>query len=462
MKRIVRICITLFLSTVAFSVIAQNEDRSALHDVVERNTYRDNWFISLNGNANVLFAEEDGYVSILDRLKFGGAFTFGKWFNENFGARIQVTGGQLRGFNDIASHGGYYVHSQFEKEPYPLGGVPNSDPNDPDYNANYPYHTNKNGVVGFWQDFNYGSATFDVMANFTNLLRGRYREHNPVDFIPFVGLGWIQAFNNHVTTPTFEFLVVKVGMRINFNVSNNVAVFLEAQANGTDREMDGYVGDALVDCFANAGLGIQYTFNKRFSSMSNVIQLTADEIDRLNKKINDNRYLIENHQDIIERQQDLLDRLEQNSDGNQSSSGTQSIGTQSSGNQQSNTQQSSGGGRQVITQQIVETSCLPEYIRFSLDSYKIEAVEQRKIAEVADYLTKNSDSKLVIVGYADRKTGNPSYNLKLSQKRVEGVASELKRLGINPNRLVTEWRGDKEQPFLPNEWNRVVVMVDRK
>jgi len=432
MKRIVGFFIAFVLSTGVFSVMAQNE-RSALHDVVvERNTYGDNWFVSLNGNANLLTAEQDGEASLGSRLRFGGALTVGKWFNQNFGARIQITGGALRGFNDIYPRTefgsqGYYVIDNYDHSEYPMAGDPRNG------SSKYTFVT-KNGKPGFWQDFNYGSATIDMMANFTNLLRGNYREHNLIDVIPFAGVGWIHAFNNNVTTPRYDHFVAKLGVRVNFNITDKWAVFLEPQANVTDKEFDGYAGTAMADGIVNLGVGVQYTFNKGFTSLSQIVQLTADEIDRLNKKINDNRYLIENHQDILERQQSLLDRLEKCCDEN---------------------------NKQVITQ-VVETACLPEYVRFGLDSYKIEPSEQRKIAEVADYLKKNPDSKLLIIGYADKKTGNPSYNLKLSQKRTEAVGAELKRLGVNANRIVSEWKGDKEQPFPQNEWNRVVVMVERK
>ena len=453
MKRIRGIISALILSTVVFSVAAQKEqnvirerkqyvlrenegnslrevEENSLREVEERNAYGDNWFISLQGNANLLTAEQDGFVSALDRIKFGGALTVGKWFNENFGVRIQGSGGALRGFNDIyprSAEGAYYVHNNYKHNEFPMAGDPR------DGGSKFKFAKEKKGrPTGFWQDFNYASATFDLMANFTNLMRGHYREQNPIDVIPFVGLGYLHAFNNKVTTPNFHHFVVKLGFRVNFNLTENFALYLEPQGNATSEEFDGYAGTAVGDGFVNLGLGLQYTFNKRFTSLYQVARLSADEIDRLNRKINDNRYLIGVHQDILERQQNLLDRLEKCCDE-----------------------------RPAQVTQIIEKHCLPDYVRFGLDSYKLEPSELRKIAEVADYL-KTNDSKLLVVGYADRKTGNPRYNLSLSQKRVDVVVAELKRLGINANRLVLDWKGDKEQPFPQNEWNRVVVLVERK
>ena len=460
MKRIIGFFIAFALSVVVYPAMAQYEqDENALRNYAERNTYGDNWFFSLGGNANLLVAEQDGDVDFTKRIKFGGSFTLGKWFNQDFGVRLQVMGGSLRGFNFVdyrgfQGGGAYYKWNNYSHHRVPMGvgwehrDDKDVDPYNDDYRNNFQFVASKSNLWGFWQDFNYGTATLDLMANVTNLFRGRYRDRNPVDFIGLVGLGAIHAFKNKATTPDYTHFVAKIGFRMNLNVSNNFAIYVEPQANMTTNEFDGYSGDSFGDGILNISAGFQLTFNKGFKSLSDFALLTADEIDRLNKKINDQRYLIENHQDILERQQSLLDRLGNCCDENarlgevnaqmvEASRGVNAFG-------------GVGGGS------------LPEYVRFSIDSYKIEPIEQRKLNDVADYLKDNPNSKLLIIGYADRKTGNPPYNYNLSQKRVEGVANELKRLGVNANRLIVEWKGDVEQPFPQNEWNRVVILVEKK
>jgi outer membrane protein OmpA-like peptidoglycan-associated protein len=429
MKKSVFFFILVILSNVVYSVSAQEEQQtSSLREIAERSTLSDNWFISLGGNANLLFAEQDQLYSPLKRIRYGGAIAVGKWFNPDFGARIQVLGGRLCGYNhNTAQIDGYYLPNH---TPNPLGGNPYAQGNQ----GKYTIVKDKDGKEGFLQAFNYGTATFDLMANFTNLLRGHAREHNFIDVIPFAGFGVITAFNNNVTTPNYYHAVVKLGVQINFNINDRFSIYLEPQANATEKEFDGYAGTAIGDGIFNLGLGVQYTFNKKHMSLAQVARLTADEIDRVNSKINENRYLIENHQDILEKQFDLLDRLQKCCD--ESKKGT--------------------------VNQVVEKTCLPDYVRFGLNSSRLEVSEQRKIVEVSDYLKEDPSSKLLIIGYADKKTGNSRYNLNLSQKRVETVAAELKRLGISTNRLIIEWKGDKEQPFPQNEWNRVVIMVERK
>jgi outer membrane protein OmpA-like peptidoglycan-associated protein len=443
MKRVTVLLFGMIFSAFVFSASAQ-EDKDLTTS--EKSKYGDNWFISLGGNANLLSGEQDKDQSVTDRLKYGGAITVGKWFNSTFGMRFQIVGGALRGFNYVISHGGEYLDKGDGRWLFPLGfGAENTSiekgfatnfdeiREEGDWIRNgFKVVRDRGEAVGFWQDFNYSVASIDLMTNLTNLFRGYYKEGNLIDIIPFAGVGYIRAYDNSSTTPDFYFVTAKLGVRANFNLSPKWAIYLEPQTNITSPEFDGYKGDAMGDVVSNLSFGIQYTFNRNFASTASVLSL--DEINYLNDKINENRRLIDGHRDILDRQQDSLDRLEKCCDGKE----------------------------EQVTTQVIEKGTLPEYVRFTLDSYEIDQSEYTKIVEVVKYLKTVSGSKILLVGYADKNTGNSSYNLNLSQKRVEAVSNELVRLGLNPNRVSVEWKGDKVQPFAPNDWNRVVVMVERK
>ena len=424
MRKVTTLFCTLVLLTCVFSFssFAQGQQE-------EINKRKNNWFISLGGSANLLQAEQDKLFSLEDRLSFGGAFAVGKWFNPYFGARIQVMGGELKGFNVKYDYNGKYTRpNDAPRLSYPMGltGVyPNLNWND------LKTVKSKNGVDGFAQQFNYGSAGIDMMANLTNLFRGSYKEVNKFDVVPYMGLGYITAFNNDETTIDYHGIFARIGVNLAYNINSKWAIFLEPQANATTKEFDGYVGDADADLVANIVLGIQYTINRDYS-VPNLNVLSQDEVDFLNRKINENRSLIENHQNILERQQKLLRDLGDCCDEK---------------------------GETII---VNNNNFLPEYIRFSLNSAEITGSERTKIGEAIQFLNANPNSKLLLIGYADKKTGNRTINLALSQKRVESVANELKRGGINSNRIVLEWKGDSEQPYQQNEWNRVVIMVERK
>ncbi|MDR1632731.1 MAG: OmpA family protein [Dysgonamonadaceae bacterium] len=430
MKRNIELLFAVILSVFAFPVIAQEE--SSLSETVLRNTHYDNWYISTGLSANFLFGEQDRLKSPLDRMKFGGGLSVGKWFNSTTGLSFNIIGGGLRGFNLSAApfETGYYTtpddhnySKEFGGVGHPMGGPVN--------NGKYKLVNSKDGDPGFWQDFKYGVGTVDLMSNFTNLFRGRAIENSRFDVVGFAGLGLNLAFDNETTTPDFYSLAVRSGLRINLNLTKNFSLYGEGVAYFTDPEFDGYKGTALGDLYANLSIGVQYTFNKRVSSFE---KMTIDELDRLNRRVNENRDLIENHQDILERQQKLIEKLG-----------------------------SSGFSEKTVPIIHKEASwVLPEYIRFALDSYQIERSEYFKIQDIANHLKSAPEAKLLLVGYADKQTGNPSYNYHLSKKRVDSVKNELHRSGISDNRLSIEWKGDKEQPFTTNEWNRVVLVIERR
>jgi len=461
MKRVIDLLFVLVLLTFAFPVLAQDYQESQdfqrsqggvsdLSAVALRKTHRDNWFVSVGLSGNILFAEQDQLVSLSSRMKFGGELTIGKWLNPNFGVGLNLAGGGLRGFNnwkapfEIATYyttptDHSYGHVEKNESGIPMGGpvyqvvVTNPETGEWEsvWNPKYPQVIKNGEIVGFYQDFNFFTPTFDVMANFTNLYRGYPVDNSWFDLVGFAGVGPNFAFSNGYSNPNFWSLGGRVGLRGNFNVTKDVAIYLQPTFYLTDPEFDGYRGTAMFDMYMNISLGVQYTFNKNVSSFES---MTIDELDRLNSRVNENRNLIDNHQDILERQQRLLDKLKDCCDQKPV----------------------------TIIQKEEPTKALPSFVRFGLNSYVIEKYEQSKISDAVDFLKSNPNTKILLVGYADRKTGNPTYNSNLSRKRVEAVKAELMRLGVNDNRISTEWRGDKEQPFGVNEWNRVVMMIEKR
>lgn len=412
MKKVYQSLLAFLMLAIVCPAFAQDSDER----MQLKSKASDNWFISIGGAGSLLQGEQDSEKSIGDRLRLGGEFSVGKWFNPDFGMRLQLTGGSLRGFNFLENQGGEYTREDRSRDQYPTGYY--------DGSLNL---TSVSGGEGFWQDFNYGAVTIDLMANLTNLFRGYYKDA-PVEIIPFAGLGLIYGFESD-TNPKNYGLLGKLGLRANFNINNKWSIFLEPQINMTSEEFDGYEGDRGFDMVANAMIGVQFNINRDFSTID---MLSRQEIDAINNKLNQQRNLIENHQYILERQQNLLEKLENCCD-------------------------------EKDPLVIKETeSYVPEYVRFGLNSHKIDQIEFQKIEEAAAHLKSHPNSKILIIGYADKKTGNASYNYKLSQKRTEAVAENLKRLGIASDRIIMKWLGDKEQPYDTNEWNRVVIMVERK
>ena len=82
-----------------------------------------------------------------------------------------------------------------------------------------------------------------------------------------------------------------------------------------------------------------------------------------------------------------------------------------------------------------------------------------KLQKVAEFMKRNPDRNISIVGYADRNTGNPKINMMYSQKRAEKAKNELvNKYGIDASRIFTSAKGDTVQPFAENDKNRCVII----
>lgn len=106
----------------------------------------------------------------------------------------------------------------------------------------------------------------------------------------------------------------------------------------------------------------------------------------------------------------------------------------------------------------VEGVAVGNVVYFRLDSDKVDANQLINIRNIAEY-AKNNTETLTLVGYADRQTGTPDYNYKLSERRAKAVKKILvERYGISEDRIKISWEGDRVQPYNTNEWNRIVIM----
>ncbi len=96
-------------------------------------------------------------------------------------------------------------------------------------------------------------------------------------------------------------------------------------------------------------------------------------------------------------------------------------------------------------------------VAFTIGSTYIRKSEDAKIVALAEWLKANPDFTVALVGYADRETGTTKGNLELSKKRAAVVAARLAKLGVDENRISSDYKGDTVQPFQVNDKNRVVL-----
>ena len=99
-------------------------------------------------------------------------------------------------------------------------------------------------------------------------------------------------------------------------------------------------------------------------------------------------------------------------------------------------------------------------IFFLINKYDIRESEAQKVKDIADYLKKYPESKVVVTGYADAGTGNDRINDRLAAQRADVVVKVLKeQYGIAESRISYDSKGARVQPFAENDMNRVTICI---
>jgi peptidoglycan-associated lipoprotein len=84
-------------------------------------------------------------------------------------------------------------------------------------------------------------------------------------------------------------------------------------------------------------------------------------------------------------------------------------------------------------------------IHFDFDKYDIQPSDKDTLNAIADWLSKNPDTKIAIEGNCDER-GTAEYNLALGDKRATAAKQFLLGLGVSPDRIETVSYG-KEKPL---------------
>lgn len=108
---------------------------------------------------------------------------------------------------------------------------------------------------------------------------------------------------------------------------------------------------------------------------------------------------------------------------------------------------------------VVKVDPMTQNIFFNINKSVIRADQESKVDELVAYLNKYPNAKVVITGYADKKTGNARVNQRLSVERSAAVAKALQDKGVAASRITTDAKGDIVQPFSVNEENRVSICI---
>ncbi len=287
--------------------------------------------------------------------------------------------------------------------------------------------------------WNYVAPMADVTVNLCNLFGG-YKPTRIFNLGIFAGIGANIAWNNdeaaeatYMYTVGYEHdlmvqnlnylwsgtkvrLAGRFGATADFRISDRWSIGLEVQANTLSDKYNSKDADNL-DWYINGLIGVKFnigkTYTKRTVSPATIIQIQE-------RLVRDTVYI--------------------------------EVPTEVPA--QAKTAESNAVG----AAEVVEP--LRRDIFFTISSVVIPKAEMKKVEEIAAYMKKYPASTITITGYADKGTGNPKINKRLSVNRANTVANALiKQYGISASRIKTDSKGDTVQPYEKEELNRVSICI---
>lgn len=436
----------------------ETTNQGAFKTTFKKNDFRDNWTISIGSGAQVLFGEDDSKAKFTSRMTYAPMVSISKYFSPIWGLRMSFSGGSLHGFND-GRDGTYRKWNTgqatnqgtgFAGQPgYPSSTGPHFYTWDPSWTyRGWGTGTDVNGKTwkgvtpdgGSWywnpqeagrpqgsnpldelymQHVRYFSANINFMFDLRTLF-GKYDPKRGFELTPYAGIAYHHIFP-HMGYDAYDVAGVNAGLIAKFRLTNKVGLFAEFSGTMMPDDYDGHIGDnTSFDAIGQALAGISFNLGK--STWDVAEPMNYELINDLMNKINDLQVIASTPCPDCPPCPEV-----------------EPI---------------------VIEAKNESTYFLPDPVFFRIDKSIIDNAEWAKIEKAANYLNQYPEAKVVVTGYADKKTAYPTYNMKLSERRSKVVAKALTtKYGINPSRISIDWEGDKIQPFDINEWNRVVIFV---
>ncbi len=285
---------------------------------------------------------------------------------------------------------------------------------------------------------NYLSDSFinphvDLMWNATNASVG-YRADRVYNLIPFVGIGYIYGLDKDwkLVNPegsTFsdqnQSLTWHAGLINDFRFSNNFSMFVELAAGVLQQTYGRHYSGATTgkhewDIMGQALVGLKFGLGGK-QDFTKAELMDYNLINDLNSQINRLRAENEN----LSKRPEFCPECPE-----------------------------------VIPAPAAESVYVPNVVFFRINSATIDRQQQISVYNTAEYLKSNPNATVQIVAYADRQTGTPDYNMKLSERRAKAVADALtSQYSVDSSRISLEWKGDTEQPYAQNDWNRVAIFI---
>jgi len=245
MRKII-ITIICFLSSIQIN--AQDQLKWDKYEVIT-NRFWNNWFVGVNGGAQIYFGEFDKLMKYNDRISPALDISVGKWFTPGIGTRIMYSGFYTKG----ATKNKTFATKIFVDESQRL----------------------------YKQKIEMMNLHADVMFNTSNLLFG-YNPKRFYNLIPYVGIGCMIAWEKE---RNIEYGIVG-GVLNTFRICPGLDLNLDIRGTIVDDDFDKETGGFPKDGLASVSLGITCyikRINWKRPSKKVVSNINFDRDELLNK-----------------------------------------------------------------------------------------------------------------------------------------------------------------------------------
>lgn len=245
----------------------------------------------------------------------------------------------------------------------------------------------------------YWTLNEQVLFNLSNMLCG-YNPNRVWNFIPYIGAG----IGRNMSYDRYA-MNLNAGLLNTFRLSDKVALNLDIAYWCNESDFDGFAENGPTakgwpkskDNIINVEIGVTYNLGKstweKTPDVEALKALSQGQIDALNAQLADAQSENAKLKNMLANQ------------------------------------------KPAETKVVKEVVAAPVSVFFNIGKSKIASKKDLQNVKDLVEVAKANNSKIVVTGYADSKTGSASWNQKLSQKRAETVADELVNMGVSRDNI---------------------------
>lgn len=356
------------------------------HKVVT-NSFWSNWFVGIGGGVGFYYGDHDDRMKLGDRIAPTYGVNIGKAFTPSISVRAGVSRSDVKGLTQNRA-GSTLSHSTGERY------------------SKLPWE-------GYWlenQEFSFYNIHADVMYNIVNSIAG----YNPDRFYsisPYLSLGWGMV----TEAPKEKDVTAGVGLYNAFRITKGLDLTLDVRGTMVTDRFDGENGNRRQDGHLSALLGLtfklpQQTWERPSVTTINSVKYDDAELNALRDRINQ----LANDNDALKKQL-------------------------------ANAKTSTITNVEVKKQMLAA----PILITFPINKSTVSNEARVNLGYFAKVIKEaRQDIVYKITGYADKGTGTPEINSRLSKARAEAIYNVLVReFGVPASQLQVDSKGGVDNMF---------------